>query len=495
MSSDTTSNAPETETPEKKRLDLDIKVDTKSACERHVTVTVSKQDVQRYFEEAFSELVGKANVPGFRSGRAPRRLVESRFRGEVSEQVKGSLLMDTMTQITEDAVFAAISEPDFDFGAIEVQPDEPLKFEFGIEVRPEFDIPRWKGLKLERTTRAFDKTDIDQQLARMLENQCRVVPIDGPVEKGDYVVVNLTFKYGGKEVSTAEEQLIRVVDSLSFPDANLNGFAEVLQGAQAGQIRRAKLTVSLSASNEELCGKDLDVDILVLDVKRRELPEMTPELLEKLGGFRDEGDLRDAIQKALDNRLRYEQQQQARKQIAALLVQSADWDLPPDLLRRQARREIDRFAMELRSSGFSEEEIHTRTNEMRQNILESTKRALKEHFILERIAEAEGVQETPEDYDLEIAKISLQSGEPPRRTRARLEKQGQMDILRNQIIENKVIGLITEQAVFHDVPQVGQELTKFAVGHPVCGTLDSYIPVAKHDDAEGEALTQPSDYT
>ena len=82
-----------------------------------MTVTVSREDVDRYLDEAYSELMPTANVPGFRAGRAPRKLVEQRFREQISEQVKGSLLMDSMAQVTDEHDFSAISEPDFDFDA------------------------------------------------------------------------------------------------------------------------------------------------------------------------------------------------------------------------------------------------------------------------------------------------------------------------------------------------------------------------------------------
>ena len=130
---------------EPQKLNLSIKVDSPSACQRHVTVTIPREDIERYFDKAFSELMGTAAVPGFRAGRAPRKLVEARFRKDVGDQVKGSLLMDSMTQVTEDEKFSAISEPDFDPLAVEVPDEGPMTFEFDLEVRPEFDLPEWKG--------------------------------------------------------------------------------------------------------------------------------------------------------------------------------------------------------------------------------------------------------------------------------------------------------------------------------------------------------------
>src|SRR5690349_20537870 len=123
---------------EKPKMDLNVKVDVPSACERHVTVTIPRADVDRYFNDVFSELMPSAAVPGFRPGRAPRKLVEQRFRKEVLGQVKGSLVMDSIAQASEDQKLTAISEPDFDFAAVEVPEDGDMTFEFDIEVRPEF---------------------------------------------------------------------------------------------------------------------------------------------------------------------------------------------------------------------------------------------------------------------------------------------------------------------------------------------------------------------
>ena len=150
--------------------------------------------------------------------------------------------------------------------------------------------------------------------------------------------------------------------------------------------------------------------------------------------------------------MEYEQHRRAREQITAALTVAANWELPPAMLQRQSRRELQRAVMELQRSGFSDEEIHAHENALRQNSMASTARALKEHFILERIAEDEEIDADEEDYEAEIRLIAAQSDESPRRVRARLEKSGSMDVLRNQIIERKVIERILEHATFKEVP-------------------------------------------
>ncbi|HEX7448659.1 MAG TPA: trigger factor, partial [Pirellulales bacterium] len=220
--------------------------------------------------------------------------------------------------------------------------------------------------------------------------------------------------------------------------------------------------------------------------KKLELPELTPTFLEDMGDFDSEADLRDAIQDMLERRLSYEQHRQAREQILKALTVAANWDLPPAMLKRQSLRELERAVLELRRSGFSDADIRARENELRQNSRASTARALKEHFVLERIAEEEEIDATPGDYDHEIALLAEQSGESTRRMRAQIEKRGLMDTLRNQIIERKVIERIMEHATFKDVPYEVETTTAEAVDEAAGGEVVE-IPEAVDAGEPGEA--------
>ena len=431
-------------------LTLDVQVASPGACERHVTVTIARQDIDRYFDNAFGEMMPTAAVPGFRIGRAPRKVVESRFRDEVSDQVKSALLLDSLEQISEEQRFTAISEPDFDLDAVEVPREGPMTFEFTIEVRPEFDMPKWKGLKLNRPVREFTDADIDAQLEQMLSRYGQLTPFEGDADDGDYVSVNIVSTLDGKQVARENETVVRIRPTLSFRDAKLEGFAKLMQGVKEGDKRTAEVTLSKDAPNADLRGKKVDLEFEVLGVKKLKLPELTEEFLQEIGNFSTEKELREAIRKNLERQMEYEQQRIARQQISALLTKSADWELPKGLLQRQSARELERAVLELRRSGFSEAEIRARENMLRQNSAASTATALKEHFILERIAEEEKLDVEEGDYDKEIFLIAAQSGESPRRVRAQLEKRGLMDVLRNQIIERKVLELVQKEAKFND---------------------------------------------
>jgi trigger factor len=433
-------------------LNLTADVQKVSSCERRVRVTVPQSEVENYFQKEFAKLEKTAYVPGFRVGKAPRKLVEKRFKKDLSDQVKHNLVLNALTTINRKSDFTPISEPDLQYDSL-VLPDEgPFVFEFSIEVRPEFDLPEWKGLKIEKLVRKFSPADIDEAVERILENHGELEYKTEPAELDDYIETKLIFKVGEQILSSIDHETIRIRPVLSFHDGVIKDVDTLLTGAKSGDVKTTQLTLIEDAANPEFRGKTVDVVFEILAVKKLVVPALSEALLERLGGYHSEADFRDAILDTLQRQLEHEQQIRARQQITNALTVNANWDLPPELLKRQSEREFRRKILELQRSGFSQEQIQAYSNYLRQNSTVETARALKEHFILEKIAEIENIEDTEEDFDLEIKLIAAQNNLSPRRVRAHIEKVGEMDILRNQIIERKVINLIFEHATFLEVP-------------------------------------------
>jgi len=480
------------------KLNLHVEIEKPSACERRITVRVSREDIERYFNKEFSELMPAAHVPGFRPGRAPRRLVEKHFRKQIGEKVKAQLLYDSVEQINADYRLTPISEPSIDIDAVELPDEGELVYEFEIEVRPEFDLPQWKGLKLRVPQCEVSDADIDYYLARILEDHGRLVPYDGPAQLNQSIVCDVVFRHEGKELSRYKDCLLRLRPKLSLVDGEIETFGSGLEGVKAGESRTLTAVVAKTASNEALRGKEVEAEFRVHEVKRIELPELTPEFLDSLGAFESEAELRDAVRDSLADRLKYEQRKVARQQVSALLTEAADWELPPQLLERQTERELRRAVLELQASGFSNDEIQAHENRLRRNAGEMVAAALKEHFILERVAEEEKIAVSEEDFENEIREISLRQNESPRRIRAQLEKSGAMDVLANQIIERKVMDLILENAQYEYTPyEFPKTMEEVSLTLSICGTVTSDIPEATSADAapaEGGRPGEPRRY-
>jgi trigger factor len=482
------------ESESKQRLDLTVTVDSPGACQRHVTVQVPRADVDRYFSNALAEMMPSASVPGFRQGRAPRKLVETHFRKELKEQIKGSILYDSLTQVTEDQKFATISEPDFDIESVVLPDDGPMTFEFDIEVRPEFDVPDWKGLSLERPVHEFTAKDLEERLTEVLDSLADCLPTGAPVAPGDTVVISFDFRRAGERISSTDEVTLVVRKNVSFHDGTLFDFDKLIVGAKIGEEREGKIEIAEDCAREELRGETLQVRVTIHEIMRVHPPELSSDLLKQLGSFDSIGELHDAIRNQLQRQLQYHQSQRIRKQISKMLADASKWELPPNLLRRQSERELERAIMELKSSGFSETQIRAHSNLLRQNSQEATATALREHFVLEKIAEQEGIEASERDFDEEILQMALQSNESPRSIRARIDKRGLIDILRNQIIERKVIDLIQSHARFKDVPYEPSRPTTSAVDFAIGREEEAAIPVAKHGGEQLE-LPRPVDRT
>ncbi|MDO5580053.1 MAG: trigger factor [Planctomycetia bacterium] len=437
---------------EKKKLNYEVEIKEVSSCERHIKVTIPEEEIKRYKDDQYAEFGKTAQVPGFRAGKAPRKLVEKKFKKDVEERVKSNLLLDSLTLINDSDDFTPISEPDVNFDALVLSDSGPFIYEYDIEIRPNFELPVWKGLHFKTVVREFTDEDVDKALVSIQERNVSLVDSDEPAKSGDYITAELTFKDGDNVLSKSENEVIRIRPVLTFNDSSINDFDVLMEGAKPGDTISTKVKIAVNTLNPFYAGKEVDAIFNIKKVQKAELPEFNDEFLQKLGGFDNMADLRDAVKDTLTRQHEYEQQRGIRSQITSSLLANANWDLPVKLLQKQANRELRRTIYELQRNGFDEQQIRSHLNAIQQNSLNTTAQALKEHFILEKIAEVEEIQETPEDYDREILLIAAQSGSSPRRVRAQLEKEGEMDILRNQIIEQKVIDLIRGAAEIEEVP-------------------------------------------
>ena len=465
------------------KIDLTVKIDKPGTCLRHVVVTIPRIEIQRYYQRCFEELRPRAELPGFRPGKAPRKLVESRFKDHLNEQVKSTLVMESLQQVTEGGSFSAISEPDVNYNAIEIPAEGDFTYEFKIEVRPEFDTPEWKGLKLRRPTVDITDKVIDSQLARTLSRFSTGEPVDGPAALGDSLQLNIRFLDNERVVNTIHEASVRLYPRLSFADTVVENFGELLAGSSEGEKVSTKATISAESMNSNWASKEIDVEFEILEVRRLNVDDLSPQMLAELG-FDSAPELRQFVRDELGKQLAFHQQQALRKQVTDTLTKGADWELPDSLVRKQTNRELQRQALELRRSGFDDEQIGVALNTARRNATEMTVQSLREHFVLEKLAEAMELEPKAEEYDKEIELIAEQSDMSPRRIRARLEKSGQMDALRNQIVERQVIEKIAAAGDMTDYADEGflSKLPEESGLQELAVPAAAELPTAMHDE-------------
>jgi trigger factor len=434
------------------KLHQSVEIRDVGPCKKHIKVTVERKDIDERFGEHFNKLVHDSNVAGFRPGKAPRKIVERRFRKDVGEQVKTEVLLASLEQLAEENDVAPLSPPDLNPEAIELPENGPMVYEFEVEVRPQFDLPDYKGLKLKRPVKTFTEADVDEAMRRLLAPHGQVVPKpEGNAQVGDVLVADVTTRLGERVLGTIKEAQYRVERQLAFKDGVAPKFAEQVRGANPGDRRAVDIKLSTAVADAGLRGQTVQATFDVKDVKTLRLPELTHEFCHNFG-VHSADQLRELIRTLLQRQLEHQQRRAAREQVLGQITAAADWQLPEDLLMRQARRAMQRRVMEMRGDGIPEEEIGKRVRLMEQDILQSTAQALKEHFVLQKIAETEKIEVNEDDLDDEIERIADQANESPRRLRARLEKEDMLDALTADMVERKALDLILDHAQYEDVP-------------------------------------------
>jgi trigger factor len=362
-----------------------------------------------------------------------------------------------LQQLSEDHDIAPLTAPDIDPFKIELPKEGPLVYEFEVEVRPEFNLPDYKGLKLKKPVHTFSDEEVAQEERRLLAPYGQIVPKEeGEVQIGDILVADVTTRDGERVLGQFKEYAVRVEPRLAFKDGVAERFGEQVKGARPGDTRVVDIVLSQSVADPSLAGKRVQATFEVKDVKTLRLPELTHDFLHRFGVHTPE-QFRELVRVVLQRRLEYLQRQSARQQVLEHIAAAATWELPQDLLVRQARKALARKILEMRAEGIPEEEIRGRQRLLEQDVLRSTALALKEHFVLQKIAEVEKIEVTDDDIEEEIERIAEQNGESPRRVRARLEKEDLMEALAAELIERKALDLILDNAEYEEVPLKGEE--------------------------------------
>lgn len=481
------------EQPKPRRLNMEVEVREVGPCRKHVRVSIDRADVDQRFQEKISEMVKDAFVPGYRVGKAPRKLVEKRYAKEVADQVKGELLLQSLEQLTEEQRINPIAQPDFDPLAVELPKEGPLVYEFEVEVAPEFDLPEYKGLKVKRPVRRITDKEVDQAVQTFLRRNGKPIPKQGPAALGDVIVADITFTDGTTEINRAKDVRIRIDPQLAFKDGVIRDFGSKMVGVGPGEVRTLDLALAQTLSDPNLRGKVIQARFEVHSVEQIQPAEPTPEFLQRVGVDSLE-DLRSLFRQILERDFRLQQRKAIQQQVTDHLAASATWDLPPSLVARQARRTLQKLVLELQAAGMREDEIRSRSVLLQQNALDITRRVLKEQFVLQKIADVEKIEVTDDDVAEEIDRIADQTGESPRRVRARIEKEDLMESLMGQILERKALDLVLAHAEYEDVEYQPEEQPEVIEEQAVPGATVE-LPeeaVAEETGESGSASQGPS---
>jgi trigger factor len=439
------------------RLQQTVEITDAGPCKKHVKVIVDRAQIDQRMDEKISKLMleDRPAIRGFRPGKAPRKLVERMYRDQVAEEVKNEVLMASLEQLAEEQKLAPLSPPNLDPFALTLPAEGPFIYEFDVEVRPEFDLPQYKGLKIRRPVHTFTQEEVEKEARAYLERYGQIVPKEGPngseplVELGDYISGTLeVIAPDGKELARLEEQVFKVQDRLLLrPLGAVEEFGKLVRAHRAGEVIEAEITPT---ERFTLAQPGTRLRLKIQEIKTVRLPEPTPEFLAHTVGVNDYQELLENVRALLQERLEYHQHQEARRQALEQLLQSVQFDIPQDLLERQSRRLLQRRILELQEAGKTEEELRSQLRHLRREALQTAHLELRHHFLLQKIAEVEKIEVSDEDIDQEIRRLAKIQGISYRKMKARVEKEDLTEAIAGQLLERKALEAILQHAQYED---------------------------------------------
>jgi trigger factor len=359
--------------------------------------------------------------------------------------------MASLEKLADEQTIAPLSPPEFDPTLLAIPKEGPFVYEFDIEVRPEFELPNYKNMTLRRPVHTYTPVEIEAEKKRILDRWGQVVPKEPPVaEMYDTITADVAIGFRGQEINKLQEVQVKVEPQLALSDGVAADFGAKMTGAKPGDVRTVEITLSQETAVELLRGQQVQATFTVTDVKTTRPPELTQEFLENTFSVSTPDAFTELVEAVLQRRLEYTQRQSARQQVLEQIAAASAWELPQEMLKKQARKTLARKMMEMKNAGMSDEQIEGRRRLLAQDVLKSTESALKEHFVLQKIADVEKIEIEEEDIDAEIDRIAEQSGESFRKVKARLEKDDLMEAVAADLLERKALDLIVSTATYED---------------------------------------------
>lgn len=426
---------------------MDVTIDDVATCKKRLSITIPREEIDAKFNERFTELEGEAFVPGFRVGHAPRRLIEKRFRDAVAEEVRIKLVSETFEKALEEQKLDIVGEPDIDPEKIEMPDDGPMTFSVELEVRPEFDLPDdYTAIPVDAVTRPEVTDDsVAQALERLREQNGSletVEPNEAAREK-DLVQADLTLQAG--DVMVLDRQNVRLpVGEVAIEGVRLDALPDLLKGAKAGDTKETTITIGQEADNEDVRGQEANLTVKVNEVQRINLPD--DQALLEAADYEDMDALKAAIRRQQQSRSEAEFREAQEEAVRTWLLEAIPFDLPEDLVSRHANRLLQRRLMSMQYRGVPAGEIEQHMGDITSATNEQAARDLRLHFILDRIAKKENMEATDAEVDARVRFMAVQYSRKADRLREEMAASGQLDSLRGQILEDKVVRMLLDRA-------------------------------------------------
>ena len=423
-----------------------MKVSTEKTENRQVVLEIGAEpeEVERSLDGAYKRLVQRAQVPGFRKGKAPRDMLERHVgRGALLEEALERLVPQLLNQAINEQGLEPIAQPE-----VEITQVEPLTFKATIPLSPTVELGDYRNISIDQEPVSVTDEDIDRVIQQLRAQQGTWVPVERPVQFGDLVTINVTGNADGKEILNRNDLQFQVFQGVPIP---VPGFSEELEGMVKGQDKEFTIALPVEKAAGELAGKDCDFKVNVSEIKEQYLPELDDEFVKGLGqGF----ETVDALREDVTTHLQAMAEQSARRsyenKAIDALIESSTVEFPAVIAEKEIDRLIAAQEGELQASKISLEDYLRSQNKSREELREELRpiatKNISGSLALGKLAEVEKIEVSTEEIDEEIEIMAQNAGEQGENMRQLFQSPGTRKSLENVIITRKTVQRLVQIA-------------------------------------------------
>jgi trigger factor len=428
-----------------------VTIETSGPCKKKVIIEIPKETITKMTDEQYETFRKEAMVPGFRKGHAPRGLLEKRFGKDVGEQVKLKLLAEASDAALKDNKIDYLREPDIKFEEITLPAEGPLKFDFEVEVRPEFELPNLEGIPVEKTKAEVSDGLIDREVETLQKYSGVWTPKDsgGKVETEDQIIADVMLDIECQE-QKLDNATIQVKANGFIGEIPVEKLDKVLAGAKAGDEKTAEVAVPKTYFKEDLRGKTVKIKLSVKDIKWLKPAELNQDFFTRCGVANEEN-LRKTLRERLQHRIENQAKSEMADQIYKYLLDNTKLELPDQVAADQTVAVLRRQYMNLMMQGVQREQIDEHIEQLKASSEEQAKQQLKAFFIMDKIAEKFKIETTEEEINGHIAQMAMQRRLRPERMKEEMQREGSLEQFKLQVREQKCIAKLLESAKVTEV--------------------------------------------
>lgn len=372
-----------------------------------LTIEVAAEDLEKAMQNAYQKAKGRISIPGFRKGKAPRKMIEQMYgKGIFLEDAVNALIPEHYSKALAECDLEIVSQPTIDI--TQAEPGKALIFTAEVATKPEVTLGDYKGVEVPKTEINVTDEDVDAEIKKEQEKNSRTINVeDRGAQLQDVVTIDFEGSVDGVpfDGGQATEYPLTLGSNTFIP-----GFEDQLVGAKVGDDVDVKVTFPEEYQAKELAGKEAVFKCAVKKIEAKELPELDDDFAKDVSEFDTLAEYKEHVKTNLVERKENEAKRAKEDAAVDKAIENAQMDIPEAMLKTQCRQMLDDFSRRMQSQGLSMEQYFQFTGMTADKMMEDMKpQALKRiqtRLVLEKVAEVENIQPTEEEVNEEISKMA-----------------------------------------------------------------------------------------